>query len=64
MIVAVLRVSGVKFDVDRFVQQYAVTPDTSWRGGVSDTLRAAMRLMLVCWHFGHAMPFGQRKCSR
>ena len=38
MIVAVLRVSGTKFDVDRFVQHYAITPDISWRGGVSDSV--------------------------
>jgi hypothetical protein len=38
MIVAVLRVPGATFDVDRFVQQYAITPDGSWRGGVSDSV--------------------------
>jgi len=38
MIVAVLRVSGAAFDVDRFVQHHAITPDTSWRGGVADSI--------------------------
>jgi hypothetical protein len=37
-IVAVLRISGDKFDVDRFVQNYAITPDISWRDGVSDSV--------------------------
>ena len=38
MSVAVLRISGARFDVDRFVQNYVITPDTSWRGGVSDSV--------------------------
>ena len=36
--VAVVRISGAKFDVDRFVKNYAIRPDISWRGGVSDSV--------------------------
>jgi hypothetical protein len=36
--VAVVRISGAKFDVDRFVKKYAIRPDISWRGGVSDSV--------------------------
>jgi hypothetical protein len=33
-----LRVSGAEFDVDTFVQHYAITPDVSCDGGVSDSV--------------------------